>query len=125
MAKIHSRKLPQPPAHLSTCAKKWWREIVSDFELEPHHLRLLELAAGAWDRAEQARKAIEMAENNPENRPGESGLVFLDRFGQPHPRPELAVERSSMIVYARMMRELALDVAAPDSRPPATPGCRR
>ena len=66
-------------------------------------MRLLTLACEAWDRAVQARVALE-----------EHGLVFTDRFGSPRPRPELAVERDSRIAFARLVRELNLtdDVAA-------------
>ena len=31
-----------PPSHLSGEAAAWWRSVVSDYDLEPHHLRLLE-----------------------------------------------------------------------------------
>jgi phage terminase small subunit len=84
--------------------------VCSAFELEQHHLRLLQLAAEAWDRAEQAREAL-----------AEHGLTFDDRFGAPHARPEVAVERDSRIAFTRLLRELDLDgdntPASP--RPPA------
>jgi phage terminase small subunit len=86
--------------------------VTSTFELEEHHLRLLTLAAEAWDRGQQAREAIV-----------EKGLTFDDRFGVPHARPEVAIERDSRTAFARLLRELALDISAPDeSRPP---GIRR
>jgi len=102
------------PGHLAPATRRWWLSVVADYELEPHHLRLLSLAAGAWDRAEQARKALEMADS----------LTFLDRFGQPHARPELAVERDSRTSFARLLRELCLDVEPPRApgRPPGLGG---
>jgi hypothetical protein len=75
--------------------------------LESHHLRLLVLAGEAWDRGQQARAAI-----------AEHGPVYTDRFGQPTVRPEISIERDSRIAFARLLRELALDVSVPDSRPP-------
>jgi len=87
--------------------------VVDDFELEPHHVRLLTLAAESWDRCTQAREAL-----------AEHGLTYTDRFDQPRARPEVAVERDSRIAFARLVRELALDVDEPaeGSRPPGIRG---
>jgi len=102
-------KPPEPPKHLSKDARSWWRKVTGEYQMEDHHLRLLRLACEAWDRGQAAREALAV-----------NGLTFTDRFGTPKPRPEVAVERDSRIAYARLLRELALDVSAPDdSRPPA------
>lgn len=99
---------PQAPKHLQPATRRWFKGVCADFELEPHHLRLLTLAAEAWDRGQQAREALV------------NGLTFEDRFGQPHARPEVAIERDSRIAFARLLRELALDVEPPKQpgRPP-------
>jgi phage terminase small subunit len=99
---------PRAPAHLADPTRAWWRSVVEKYELEDHHLRLLTLAAESWDRCEAARKAI-----------GEHGLTYLDRFNSPHARPEIAIERDSKIAFARLLRELDLDVEPPPaaSRP--------
>src|SRR5262245_64650163 len=98
------------PAHLRPATREWFDSVVADYELENHHLRLLTLAAEAWDRCEEAREAI-----------AEHGTVFTDRFGAPRARPEIAIERDSRIAFARLVRELSLDVETPSdaSRPPA------
>jgi len=97
------------PGHLREPTRRWWRQVASDYVLEPHHLRLLTLAGSAWDRCQQARVAI-----------AEHGLIFLDRFGQPHSRPEIGIERDSRLAFARLLRELDLDIEPPagNSRPP-------
>lgn len=96
------------PSHLSKATQAWWRAIVNDYALEPHHLRLLTLAGESWDRAQQARRVIAAA-----------GPYFADRFGQPRAHPAVDVERQSALAYARLIRELALDVELPrESRPP-------
>jgi hypothetical protein len=78
-------------------------------------LRLLQLACEAWDRAEQARELLL-----------QHGLTFVDRFGQPHARPEIAIERDSRIAFARLLRELNLDIEPPAAnRPPALLANRR
>jgi phage terminase small subunit len=72
--------------------------VVQTYELEPHHLKLLLAACEAWDRREEARKALR-----------KHGLTYIDRFGQPRARPEVAIERDSRIAFARLLRELDLE----------------
>ena len=101
------------PKHLGRATKAWWRAVLDEYELEEHHVRLLTLAAQAWDRAEQARVIL-----------AEKGLTYEDRFEQPKSRPEIAIERDSRLAFARLLRELALDVEPPrDGHRP--PGIRR
>jgi P27 family predicted phage terminase small subunit len=104
---------PRPPQHLREQTRKWWAAIVDEYELESHHLRLLSLACAAWDRASAAREVIDA-----------DGAVYQDRFGQPKARPEVAIERNSMIAFARLMRELSLDAgdAPAEVRPPRLAG---
>lgn len=103
----------QAPQHLRKPTRDWWRSVDTDFELEDHHRRLLTLAGEAWDRCCDAREKI-----------AELGMVFLDRFGQPKSRPEIAIERDSRLAFARLIRELALDVEPPPEtpRPPRAGG---
>jgi phage terminase small subunit len=97
-----------PPAHLAKPTAAWWKAVVADYELEPHHVRLLTLAAEAFDRGEQARRAI-----------ARDGAYFNNRFGDRKPHPALGVERDSRLAFARLLRELDLDGAPlPDPRPP-------
>src|SRR5260370_22787956 len=98
------------PAHLRAGTKKWFASVVEDYELEPHHIKLLILACESWDRATQAREAI-----------AEHGIYFNDRFGSPRKHPAVSVEESARIAFARLCRELDLDVDPPPtaSRPPA------
>lgn len=100
------------PQHLREATAKWWEGVVSDYALEPHHLKLLTLAAEAWDRGQQAREEI-----------AKHGITYLDRFKAPHARPEVKIESDSRIAFARLIRELALDVEEPgESRPPVIGG---
>jgi phage terminase small subunit len=109
-------KRPQPPKHLRPATAEWFRTVVSTFELEAHHVRLLTLACQAWDRAEQAREALL-----------EHGLTCEDRYGTPKARPEVQIERDNRIAFARLLRELDLDAdVTPDpARPPAIRSNRR
>ena len=92
----------KPPKHLAAATRRWWLHVVSSYELETHHVSLLTLAGEALDRADQARRALE-----------KHGLTFTDRWDAPHSRPEVAIERDSRLAFARLLRELALDVIEP------------
>lgn len=93
------------PSHLSEATKRWFASVLVDYELDPHHVRLLLLAAESWDRCVEARLAI-----------AEHGLTYIDRYGCPKARPECAIERDSRVAFARMVRELRLDIAEPDDQ---------
>ena len=102
---------PKPPKYLQPATKKWWKSVISHWVLEEHHVRLLTLAAGAWDRAEQARELL-----------AQNGLIFMDpKLNRPVARPEVGIERDSRLAFARLLRELDLDCEMPKeaSRPPS------
>jgi hypothetical protein len=97
------------PDGLSEPTAAWWRQVNREFVLEPHHIKLLTLAAQALDRVYEAREIL-----------ARDGLTYTDRFGSPKARPEAAIERDARLAFARLLRELDLDCAAPEaSRPPA------
>jgi len=108
---------PEPPAHLAPQTADWWRSVVRDFDLEPHHLRLLQSAGEAWDRMQQARQALA----------DHGSLTFTAASGDLKTHPCVAVERDARIAFARLIRELDLDTGAPAerSRPPAIGSNRR
>jgi phage terminase small subunit len=107
---MKKNELPKPPSHLTPASKSWWQVVVENFELEPHHLKLLQAAAESWDRLQSARAVLD-----------KEGISYLDRFGAPRARPEVAVERDAKIAFARLVRELRLDDIPPPeaARPPA------
>jgi phage terminase small subunit len=90
---------------------------VKDFDLEPHHLRLLRAACEAWDRMQQARQALD----------AHGGLTFTDANGTIRAHPCVAMERDARVGFARLVRELDLDGGSLSSspRPPALTSNRR
>jgi phage terminase small subunit len=108
--------LEKPPKHLRPATKAWFSSVLTEYSLEPHHVRLLTLAAESWDRCCESREAL-----------AEHGLTFIDRYGSPRARPEASIESQSRIAFARLCRELDLDVDPPSSgkRPPALQSNRR
>jgi len=97
------------PSYLKLATKRWWSSVVADWELEDHHVRLLTLACEAHDRCTEARELLKV-----------KGMVFSTRLGEVRCHPAVAIERDSRLAFARLLRELDLDIAAPSSdvRPP-------
>ena len=99
-------ELPPPPAHLSEAMQTWWRQVMHDYALEPHHLRLLEAACDAWDRMVEARETLR-----------EEGLTVETKQGGTKRHPCADIERDARLAFARLLRELDLDADAPPERP--------
>ena len=101
------QNLPKAPAYLSKETRKWYGQILTEFRLEPHHVRLLVLACEAWDEKESARATV-----------AKSGASYVDRYGQPREHPAVGTGRQARIAFARLVRDLALDIESPaESRP--------
>lgn len=97
-----AQEKPGKQGHLKAETHEWWQDLQREYVLEPHHIRLLTLAAEAWDRCQQAREVIDR-----------EGLTYVDRFGSPKSRPEIAIERDARLAFARLIRELNLDIDEP------------
>ena len=109
---MSNQRISESPQHLRPDTAAWYEAVLREFDLEEHHKRLLRMACEAWDAAQAAREAV-----------AKHGMVYDDRFGQPRLRPEVNVERDARISFARLLRELAIDVVEPGepSRPPTLP----
>ncbi|MGO8840920.1 MAG: P27 family phage terminase small subunit [Methyloceanibacter sp.] len=100
------------PSHLQRATRAWFLTVLRDYQLEPHHIRLLTLAAEAWDRHEQARAEIER-----------DGLTVPTANGL-KTHPAIAIERDARLAFARLVRELDLSEEAPPSQHASPPGLR-
>jgi P27 family predicted phage terminase small subunit len=105
-------KAIKAPAHLREPTRVWWRQVLKDYALESHHLRLLQAAGECWDRLQQARETLDR-----------DGLVIEGREGGMRPHPCVAIERDARTGFARLLRELDLDVDPPSAARRA-PGLR-
>jgi phage terminase small subunit len=76
--------------------------VVERWQLEEHDVRLLTLAAEAWDRGQQAREQIAV-----------DGLTSRTRDGGHKLSPLVRIEQQAAIVFSRVLRELDLDLEPP------------
>jgi hypothetical protein len=93
-----------PPSHFSTKAKKLWRSINAEYELEPDAAELLRVALENLDLADKARELLR-----------NEGLVVA---GKKHPASDLVKLHDGL--FLRAIRQLGLDVLQPGpiGRPP-------
>lgn len=96
--------------HLAAPTRAWVQVVVAEYDLDRHHHRLLILAAQAYDRAEEARVIL-----------ARDGLVTCTEAGGLKAHPCVGIERDARIAFARLLRELDLDlIGEPDApRPPS------
>ncbi len=91
--------------------KKWLKTEAEAFGLAGSELQVLRMAANAWQRWADCKRVID-----------KSGMVYQDRFQQPKERPECEIERKSMSLFLKALRELGLQSeeapAEQFSRPP-------
>jgi P27 family predicted phage terminase small subunit len=100
------------PPNLQPQTKRWFVEIADSYILESHHRRLLSLACEAWDRRTAALEELKA-----------NGSYYVDRHGVRRANPALGIERDQRVSFARMLRELGLDIEPPlDRRPPRLGG---
>jgi phage terminase small subunit len=94
---------------LNSTGKSFRRKILAEFALEDEHdIRRLDLAAHCLDRIEECQKFIKS-----------DGLFIKDRFEQMKEHPASKAERDNKSLFARLIRELGLDLEPPtESRPP-------
>ena len=97
------------PKHLQAEGGDFWEAVLFDYDLEEtHHLKLLENACVCVDRIAQARRKIR-----------KNGGFYKDRWGIPKEHPAQKNERENKILFARLIRELNLDLETPgENRPP-------
>jgi len=95
------------PSHLTAEAKKIWREILDEYDVnDAAGLRILRVALEAFDRAQAARATID-----------KDGMTIKDKFDQTKPHPLLAVERDSRAAFLAGLKALNLDLEPLKDRP--------
>ena len=98
----------RPPKNLSREAKKIWREINAEFELDYQAMVILKTALEAYSRLQAAREQIDA-----------EGLTCLSLGGflKPHPCLKIEKEARSGMLQAWRMLNLDLEPPGPNGQP--------
>lgn len=96
------------PSYLRKETREWFNSVLKEYEMQDHHRIILTLACECLDRITEARLQIK-----------KDGAYFKDRL-KTKPHPALKIESENKIIFARLLRELNLDVESPGAvgRPP-------
>jgi phage terminase small subunit len=97
-----SKIKPTAPKGLAKDTREWWERVVKDYPLEGQHIRLLTAACQAWDSGQYAHAQLK-----------KFGTTYINRFGQPCSRPEVAHERDARAAFAKLIAQLNLAVGTP------------
>ena len=102
-------KIPEPSIKLHKVGKKFRRDVLKEYQItDTHDLRRLDLAAHCLDRIEHCQRVID-----------DEGPFIKDRFDQTKEHPACKTERDNKVLFARLVRELGLDLENPETpRPP-------
>ena len=117
MKKSGHKKKPKPPEYpsapggLSPEAKKWWKKIVSQWELEDHSLLLLESLLSSFDRMREAQDLLKR-----------DGITVTDRFNQEKPHPATVIENNAKATMLNYMKALNLSLEPLNDGPGRPPG---
>ena len=99
------------PRHLSKAARDLYAAVMTDYQLESHHVSILVKGLEAFDRAEAARDLVTA-----------EGLLIASRLGERKPHPAVAIERDSRGAFLAAIKQLGLDLDGP---PPPSARNRR
>src|SRR2546421_11072903 len=102
---------------LSPEARKLWKEITAQWDLEPDAMAILQQACEALDEVRRAQETLE-----------KEGRVVKDRFGQPKQHPECLNLRDARAAFLKSLKQLNLEGPGPRAgpgRPSGIPEWRR
>lgn len=92
--------VPRAPAGLSKAAKTLWSRLITEYGIrDAAGLAVLEQAARAFDRAEEARRMLDR-----------DGCVVKDRWGQKKAHPAATVERDARAAFLAAIRQLGVEI---------------
>lgn len=101
-------KIPRAPKGLDDIGKKFWKQVLSEYEFEEtHDFERLAMAAKCLDDVSEVEEIVKTAGRFTENRYG--GVVE---------HPGVKTIRDTRMLFIKIIRELNLDISGPESRPP-------
>jgi phage terminase small subunit len=101
-------KIPRAPKTLKAEGRKFWRKVLSEFDLsDAHDLERLAMAGKCLDDLVEAEERVKT-----------DGMFTLNRYNNVIEHPGLKVIRDTRTLFVKIVREMCLDLTAGDSRPP-------
>jgi P27 family predicted phage terminase small subunit len=98
----------EPPEGLKEKGKEFWEKVLSEYELiETHDLERLAMACKCLDNLTAA-----------EDRVNNDGMFIKNRYGNIVEHAGLKTIKDMRLLFVKIIRELGLDLAVPESRPP-------
>lgn len=94
----------KPPKHLSREARKIWKEVCENWQMDARTLALLQVALESWDLMAECQKKIK-----------EGGIIIKSPTGQYRKNPACEVLKSAKDGFLRAWQALNLDVPPPKS----------
>lgn len=91
------------PTYLTRRGQRWIKNVMEEFDFTKSEFELVISAASAMDRAEWARRRIKRL-----------GGIYTNRYCHPTPRPELAVEKDSRLVFLQICKALKISQEGED-----------
>lgn len=106
------RRNPAAPAGLSAEARRLWKDIQSEYQIDDAGgLRLLRTCCEALDQMRRAEAAVKA-----------EGATYRDRYGGLKPHPLLGTVRDSRAAMMKSMQLMNLDLEPLRSGPGRPPG---
>ena len=102
MGQILGIRADKPPTHLTPEAKRLWRQVNNEYELESNHLIVLKTALEAFDRLTEARVTI-----------AAEGSTYETESGYIRPHPSLQIEKEARSGFLQAWRMLGFDMEPP------------
>lgn len=102
-------KIKKSPPGLKKSGKKFWREVMAEFDIEKSYdLSRVRMACTCLDDIDESEKSIKS-----------DGLFLKDRFQQIRENPASKTIRDNKLLFVKIIRELGFDIDTPgDSRQP-------
>ena len=97
----------KPTRYLKKAGRELWRSIAKGWQLNKHHLTILQSLCETVDKKNQAEMELRAGK-----------LTYRNRHGEFRPNPLVAIIRDCNTTIARLIRELNLSEQAADNRPP-------
>jgi P27 family predicted phage terminase small subunit len=98
-------RTPKPPSHLSQEARRLWRKVVDEWEIDEAGFPILEASLTAWDEMKRAQLILER-----------DGLTSTGRNGEIVTHPVHKILRAARDQFLRGWKQL--DLAEPGTPPP-------